>query len=80
MKKSIKWIAGFLEDQSGSASSKRLVLYICLFYFYMLVKGSLEGKVINEEILFTTGGIILFCIGAVTSEFFKPKTNAENKA
>jgi hypothetical protein len=39
----------------------------------MLIKGSLEGKPVNEEILFTVGGLILFCVGAVTTEFFASK-------
>jgi len=70
MKTAIKWFAGFFEDQKGSASSKRGVLYICMFFFYMLVKGSLEGKVIDSQVLYMVTGIILFCIGAVASEFF----------
>ena len=69
MKKIISWIAGIFEDQSDRPSSKRFVLFICLFFYYLLVKGSLEGKVINENILFTTGALILFCVGAITSEF-----------
>lgn len=71
MKSLFKWAAGFFEDQTGYASSKRLVLYIALFFFFLIVKGSLEGKPVNDQVLFTTGGIILFCIGAVTTEFFK---------
>jgi hypothetical protein len=72
-----KWFSGFFEDQGNYASSKRLTLYIALFYFGFLVRGSLDGKVINDEVLFTTGGIILFCIGAVTSEFFKKSNKSE---
>jgi hypothetical protein len=67
--KLIKWFGAIFEDQAGSPSSKRFVLFICLFFYYLLLKGSLEGKPVNEEILFTTGGLILFCVGAVTSEF-----------
>lgn len=77
MKALIKWAAGFFEDQTGYASSKRLVLYIALFFFYMIVDGSLQGKPVNDQVLFTTGGVILFCIGAVTSEFFKKDDNAQ---
>lgn len=73
MKNFLKWFAGFFEDQTGSASSKRLVLYIACFFFYMIVKGSLEGKTINSEVLYTVGGIILFAVGAVTTEFFQKK-------
>lgn len=67
--KLIKWFAAIFEDQVGIPSSKRFVLFICLFFYYLLVRGSLEGKVINENILFTTGVLILFCVGAITSEF-----------
>jgi multisubunit Na+/H+ antiporter MnhE subunit len=67
--KFIRWIAGAFEDQAGTASSKRFVLYICLFFMWMLVNGSLDGKPIDQEILFTIGALILFCVGAITSEF-----------
>jgi len=69
--KAIKWFAGFFEDKAGSASSKRAVLYMVIFFFYMIIKGSLEGKVIDQQVLFSVVAVILFCIGAVTSEFFK---------
>ena len=74
MKTAIKWFAGFFEDQTGSASSKRGVLYICMFFFYMIIKGSLEGKTIDSQVLYMVTGIILFCVGAVTSEFFNKPT------
>lgn len=69
MKIIIKWFAGFMEDQTGSASSKRLVLYIFCFFMYMIVKGSLQGKQINFEILYIVAGTIAFLVGAITSEF-----------
>ena len=72
--KAIKWITSIVEDQNGNASSKRFALFICLFYLYLLVSGSLSGKPVDQNVLMTVGGVILFCIGAVTSEFFK-KTN-----
>ena len=71
MTKIIQWFAGFLQDQNQSASSKRLTLYICLFFFYLLIKGSLNGSTINEQILYAVVAIILFCVGAITAEFFK---------
>ena len=52
MKTAIKWFAGFFEDQGNSASSKRITLYVALGFFYLLLKGSLEGKTINEYILY----------------------------
>ncbi len=66
----IRWIGGFFEDQEGSASSKRALGYIAMIYLGLIVKGSLEDKVINEYVLFAVVGIILFSIGAITSEFF----------
>lgn len=68
--KLIKWFAGFLQDQKGAASRKAIVLYVCLYYFYILIDGSLNGKLINETLLLYLTAIILFCIGAITAEFF----------
>ena len=70
MKTAIKWLAGFFEDQGNSASSKRIIVYVCLYYLYLIVKGMLEGKTIDPTVLFVVAGIILFGIGAVTYEFF----------
>jgi hypothetical protein len=69
--KLIKWMAGFFEDQTDSASSKRLVLYIFVFIFWMEVKANIAGIKVDPQILYATIGVILFCIGAVTAEFFK---------
>lgn len=69
--KMLKWFAGFFQDQKGAASRKAAVLYICMFYLYRLIDGSMEGKVINETILLYLLFIILFCLGAISSEFFK---------
>ena len=78
MKNLIKWFGGFFEDQGNSASSKRLVLYIFTFIFWMEVKANIGGIKIDEQVLYATIGVTLFCIGVVTSEFFskekeKPK-------
>jgi hypothetical protein len=73
MKNLFKWFAGFFEDQGNSASSKRLVLYIFTFIFWMEVKANIAGTKIDDQILYATIGVILFCIGAVTSEFFAKK-------
>jgi multisubunit Na+/H+ antiporter MnhE subunit len=82
MKKFINWFAGIFEDQAGSASSKRITLFIALFFFWMIVKGSLEGKTVNQDVLFVTGGLILFCVGAITSEFlmkvYQDRKNGNN--
>lgn len=71
MKQAIKWLGGFFEDQGSSASSKRIIVYVCLYYLYLLVRASINGKVIDQTVLFVVAGIILFGIGAITSEFFK---------
>jgi hypothetical protein len=71
--KIIKWFAGFLQDQGNSASSKRLILFIFTYIFYMEVKASLTGVIVDPQILYATIGVILFCIGAVTTEFFSDK-------
>lgn len=71
MKSIIKWFAGFFEDKAGSASSKRATLYISLFFEYVIIQGNLEGKTVDDMLLYVNTLVILFCLGAVTSEFFK---------
>jgi hypothetical protein len=72
------WFAGFFEDQKGSASSKRAALYLSFGLLYLLVNGSLEGKSIDINILLVIGGLILFLVGAVTSEFFNKINGSQN--
>lgn len=67
----VKWFAGFFQDQKGIASRKALALYVCLYYLKILIAGSMEGKTVNETILLYLLLIILFCLGAITLEFFK---------
>lgn len=74
MKILIKWFAGFFEDQSGSGSSKRIALYVCLWYLKIMITGSLESKPIDQTLLAAIVLVILFCLGAITSEFFKDVT------
>ena len=71
--KAIKWLAGILEDQAGSASSKRSILFIFTFIFWMEVKANIAGVTIDPQILYATVGVILFSVGAVTTEFFSNK-------
>lgn len=77
--KLVKWLAGLLEDQAGGASSKRLVMYIFVFIFWMQVKADINGAEIDPQILYATIGVILFCIGAVTAEFFNGMKNTNTK-
>jgi len=84
MKNIFIWFAGFFEDQIGSASSKRAVLYIFCFFMFLIVKGNLDGKTIDFNILCIVAGIIAFCIGAITTEFVamfykKPTDKIEDK-
>lgn len=74
------WLAGFFEDQKGSASSKRASLYISFYFMYLLVQGGLDGKNIDINILLVIGGLILFLVGAVTSEFFNKIANHDKPA
>lgn len=70
--KILKWFAGFFEDQAGSASSKRFALYFALFELHLIVKGSLGGKAVDEQVLFTVAAIIGAALGFSTLEFFRP--------
>lgn len=79
MRTVIRYIADFLVDQKGSSSSKRLILIVAMFYLYMFVKGSLNGQPIDQNVLLAVVGIILFSIGAVTSEFFSNKFKTLDK-
>jgi len=66
-----KWFGGFFEDQNGNTSRKGLVLYIFCFIFWLEVKANIQGVTIDPQILYITAAIILFCVGAITAEFFK---------
>lgn len=66
----VVWFGGFFEDQKGSASSKRATLYILLYFLSLIVKAAIAGVVIDLNLLIVIGGMILFLVGAVTSEFF----------
>lgn len=75
----IKWFAGFFSDGNNQASSKRLATYIALFFLYLIVKGELNGKTVSQELLFVIAGIVLFGIGAVTSEFITKSLGRKNE-
>lgn len=73
-----KWFAGFLEDQKGgSGSSKRLALYAAMLMMWKLVNSAAANKIDDNHYqafqmsLWLVGSVILFSIGAITSEFFK---------
>lgn len=71
--KLFKWLSGFFEDQEGGPSSKRVVTFVCLFYLGLLVKGSLNGGTINQDVLYIVAGLIAFGVGAITAEYFGKK-------
>ncbi len=75
-----QWFAGFFEDQKGSASSKRAALYFCMYLLYLMVHGSLEGKVVDFNVLMVVGGLVLFLVGAVTTEFFNKIAHPDKPA
>lgn len=71
MKPFFKWAAGLLEDQAGSASSKRIGFYWAFALLsYMIVK-STNGSVVNSEMFWGVFTIILVGYGMITSEYFK---------
>lgn len=75
-----KWFAAFFEDQGGSSSSKRITLYVSLCYFGQLVYGSLNGKVINPDVLLAVSTIICICLGVVTTEMIAKFMSNKNTA
>jgi hypothetical protein len=77
--KFIYWFAGFFEDQRGAASSKRAALYVALFYLYLLIRASTEGKPVDQMVLFSVVGIIVAAMGLSTGEFFS-NINENHKA
>ena len=71
MKTFFKWAAGMLEDQQGSASSKRVGFYWAfLLLTYMIIK-SVNGAAVNSEQFWAVFTIILVGYGMITSEYFK---------
>lgn len=71
MKTFLKWIAGILEDQTGSASSKRMGFFWAFGLLSYLVVASVNGRPVNMEIFYGILGLILIGYGVITSEFFK---------
>jgi len=79
MSKFWKWFAGFFEDQKGSASSKRAVLYWSMgLLTYMVVKAT-AGATMNMEVFWGITGLVVVGLGLATSEFFKSLPIRNNK-
>lgn len=70
MKRFLIWLAGFLEDQKGTASSKRLSLYILLWILNNIVNKSLGGGEVDSNLIYVVMLLILGFGGMITSEFF----------
>lgn len=73
--KALRWFLGFFQDHDDSASSKRATLYISLYFLWMIIKGNLEGRKVDQEVLLVVGAIILWCVGAITGEFVSKYLN-----
>ena len=75
--KFLKWIGGAFEDQEGSVSSKRLGMYIILFFLYKIIDNVLIMTVISSNQYFLLIFILsillilsLVLLGVIAKEFF----------
>lgn len=84
MKTLFKLFAGFVSDQDGNGSRKAMAMYICMYFLFLMVNGSLDGKVIDPYLMGSILVIILFCLGAITAEWitknYKPNKPGETQA
>jgi len=71
MKQALKWLSGILEDQKGSASSKRIGFFWAFALMTYMVIASVNGRPVSMEIFYGILGLILIGYGVITSEFFK---------
>lgn len=72
------FLAGFFKDQSGKASQKRIIGYFLAYLLFIITKGSLEGKVVDTDVLFAVVGLLAFALGAITSEVFSKNITERN--
>jgi hypothetical protein len=78
MKSFFKLISGFFADQDGNGSRKAVGLYLGMYMLWMMVKASIDGKVVNEYILGAIVIIVLFCLGAITAEWITKNWNPKS--
>lgn len=75
MKTIFQFFAGFFQDQSApsdhAGSRKAITLYILLFFLWPFARNGATGAPVNETAFFGILAGVLFCLGAITSEFFK---------
>jgi hypothetical protein len=74
-----KWAAGILEDQKGSASTKRVGFFWAFALLSYMVIASVNGRMISMEIFYGILGLVLAGYGMITSEFFKRAGNQDQK-
>jgi hypothetical protein len=67
------WAAGILEDQSGTASSKRVGFYWAFSLLSYMIYKDINGAKVSSEMFYAVFTIILVGYGLITSEFFKGK-------
>lgn len=71
VKSALKWIAGILEDQKGSASSKRVGFYWAFSLLTYMVIKQVNGASVDPEMFWAVFTIILSGYGLITTEYFK---------
>lgn len=71
MKEFLRWFGGILEDQQGSASSKRVGFYWAFSLLSYMIYKQANGSVIDGEMFWATFTIIMTGYGLITSEYFK---------
>ena len=73
LKSFFTWAAGILEDQSGTASSKRVGFYWAFSLLSYMIYKDINGAKVSSEMFYAVFTIILVGYGLITSEFFKGK-------
>jgi hypothetical protein len=74
----IKWVGGFFSDQNGNASRKAISLFFALWLLNKLVDKTEPKDSTFVYLFYGIVIIILFVLGAITSEFFL-KLTEKNK-
>jgi len=79
--KLINFFAGSVQDHNNNTSSKRIVMYFAMYLAYILATESVElsklDKKLDPAVFMFVAIILLFSIGAVTSEFISKYYNKE---